>query len=422
MSDNYFENTETFGDFDLGNIEDVDYNPFETDEEEQAEPAPTSRFSEIKKEDCSRETGVDASKEAHLETSVGIAHEENPFEAALSKAEDEQAKTDAGSLFSKAPVFDYGGAVEEIANANISFEQLRIDKSADFPELEDGKKISWTMEYGSIKKPVVNPKEVIISKLKAEIETSKEFLEALKKAKDKNPACKVKPTIRAQSKGISAYKGIFPTLEEAMQSDKCICLFPAKDGNVYEMRKTPMGVFTTKAENIKELSEVDAGFMSALPLIPFRLLTQVIGFFRHFMQNGLELEALVHIYWDIENEEYHIAVPKQFVEKAHVSATFSIDDVLDEKRYIHYADIHSHNSMQAVFSPVDDRDERATRVYMVIGKLNQYFPEISVRISNGGRYLPIPLSTVVQGIPNAFPQYWTEAVSYKKPLKVVVKQ
>lgn len=182
-----------------------------------------------------------------------------------------------------------------------------------------------------------------------------------------------------------------------------------------------MGIFTTKAENISELSEVDAGFMSALPLMPFRLLTQVIGFFRHFMKNGMELEALVHIYWDIENEEYHAVVPKQLVEKAHVSASFSLEDVLDETKYIHFADIHSHNSMPAIFSAEDNRDERATRVYMVIGKLNQYFPEISVRISNGGRYLPIHLSTIVRGIPDEFPQYWTEAVSYKKPLKVVVK-
>lgn len=438
MNDNYFEN-ETLDTFDganvfnLGSAEEVDYNPF--DEDEPVEVAETLDNSadeptEIYGNTDDADEQEQPSKVIEIPTTQKVAKpqnsspketldEANPFTAALSKAEDEQAKTDAGSLFSKAPVFDYGGAVEEIANSNISFEQLRIDKSTDFPELEDGKKISWTMEYGSIKKPIANPKETIISKLKSEIETSKEFLETLKKAKDKNPACKVKPTIRAQSKGIASYKGVFPTLGEAMQSDKVICILPAKDGNVYEMRKTPMGIFTTKAENIAELSEVDAGFMPALPLVPFCLLTQVISFFRHFMKNGLELEALVHIYWDIENEEYHIAVPKQFVEKAHVSATFSIDDVLDEEKYIHFADIHSHNSMPAMFSAEDDRDERAARVYIVIGKLNQYFPEISARISNGGRYLPIPLSTIVQGIPNEFPQYWTETVSFKAPIKPV---
>lgn len=425
MNDSYFEDDNTFGDFEdtdgfnLGSTEEVDYNPFE----EQAEPAPISRINEIKPQIYTRETEVEITSKPECDMPADSACD--PFALALAKAEDEQVKADAGSLFSKLPVFEYGGAVEEISKFEITFEQLRIDKSADFPELEDGKKVSWTMEYGSIKKPIANPKDTVILKLKSEIEISKEFLEALKKAKDKNPACKVKPTIRAQSKGISAYKGIFSTLEEAMQSDKIICIMPARDGNVYEMRKSPMGIFTTKAEGASELSEVSAGFMPALPLMPFGILTQIIGFFRHFMKNGLELEALVHIYWDIKNEEYHVAVPKQLVEKAHVSATFSLDDVLDENKYIHFADIHSHNSMPAVFSAVDDRDERATRVYIVIGKLNQYFPEISARISNGGRFLPIPLASIVRGISSEFPQYWTESVSCKKsinPIKAVIRQ
>ncbi|MFQ7749656.1 MAG: hypothetical protein ACLRJV_21190 [Eubacteriales bacterium] len=41
-------------------------------------------------------------------------------------------------------------------------------------------------------------------------------------------------------------------------------------------------------------------------------------------------------------------------------------------RYIHYADLHSHNRMPAVFSKTDDHDERATRVYMVVGRLDRY--------------------------------------------------
>lgn len=435
MNDSYFDNEETLGsfedtdEFNLGSTEEVDFNPFE----EQEEPTEDADEQADELEEPSKVMEFSTQKQVvkpKISSPNETLDEANPFTMALVKAENEQVKVDAGSLFSKLPVFEYGGAVEEIENAEISFEQLRIDKSSDFPELEDGKKISWTMEYGSIKKPIVNPKDTIISKLKSEIEISKEFLEALKKAKDKNPACKVKPTIRAQSKGIAShmpkqmasYKGIFSTLEEAMQSDKIICIMPAKDGNVYEMRKSPMGIFTTKVEGASELSEVSAGFMPALPLIPFSLLSQIIGFFRHFMQNGLELEALVHIYWDIENEEYHIVVPKQLVEKAHISATFSLEDVLDEEKYIHFADIHSHNSMPAVFSAVDDRDERATRVYIVIGKLNEYFPEISARISNGGRFLTIPLASIVRGLPCEFPQYWTESVSFKQPLKVVVRQ
>ena len=57
------------------------------------------------------------------------------------------------------------------------------------------------------------------------------------------------------------------------------------------------------------------------------------------------------------------------------------EDLPDDTRYLYYADIHSHNSMKAVFSAIDDMDERGTRLYLVIGRLDQFFPEISARIS-----------------------------------------
>ena len=76
-------------------------------------------------------------------------------------------------------------------------------------------------------------------------------------------------------------------------------------------------------------------------------------------------------------------------------------------RYIHYADLHSHNRMPAVFSKTDDHDERATRVYMVVGRLDRYFPEITVRISNGGRFLEIAPEQVLEMPPvGHFPPEW----------------
>lgn len=425
MNDNFFDmENNTFGDlneemetdFDLGSS-DADFSGLSDDEPELTGEmeTPAEKLQQSKTETV----GEANAKLKPIPTKQAPAaneekEEENPFKAAMQKAEDDQAKNNAESLFSKLPVFEYGGASEEIKNADISFEQLRIEKSSDFPELEDGKKVSWNVEYGSIKKAVTNPKDTIIGKLKSEIETSAEFLTALKKAKDKSPACKLKPVIKAQSKGISQYKGVFSTMEEAENSDKVICIIPARDGNVYEMRKTPMGKFVTKTENISELSEISAGFYSALPLIPFSLLERVIAFFRHYMRNGNELEALVHVYWNVKDGRYHVVVPKQEVSKAYVSATFSLEDVLDNKEYIHFADIHSHNSMPAKFSAVDDKDEKATRVYIVIGKLYQYFPEISVRISNGGRFLPISPAQIFEDIPSEFPKHWTSAVTYGK--------
>lgn len=179
-----------------------------------------------------------------------------------------------------------------------------------------------------------------------------------------------------------------------------------------------MGVFTTPAKKIPELSDVSAGLVSALPLIPFSMLSEIIAFFRNFMTNEVELEAMVHIFWDKEFKQYQIVVPQQYVSKARIVSAIPLEDALDEARFIHYADIHSHNSMPAEFSMVDDEDERATRLYIVIGKLNRFFPEINCRMSNGGTFWHIKSSEVLEGISDEFPWQWTQYV-FTEPQPVI---
>ena len=128
------------------------------------------------------------------------------------------------SLFDKPPVFQYGGAREQITDASMTFEALRIQKADDFPELEDASAVTWQVRYGDVTKSVSAPKTDTIAAMKAEIEKSKAFLDSLKKGKVKDPECVVKPQIRMQKKGIADYKGVFPTLEAARASNKVICL------------------------------------------------------------------------------------------------------------------------------------------------------------------------------------------------------
>jgi len=314
----------------------------------------------------------------------------------------------------KPPVFEYDGATENINDTAKTFDELRAEKSADFPELEDGKKVTWTMEYGRIIKTVDNPKSMPIGRMKAGIERSLEFIESLKKSYDKNPACKVKPRVTAQSKGtVPAYKGVFVNMDEARAAAKAISIVPAKDGKVYEIRNTEMGRFITPSAGCEMLSDITAGFIPALPRIPADLMMKVIAFFRHYTSRGDDgdKEVLANIYWDKDNREFIADIPEQAVTKMSVDAQISGQFAND--RYIHYMDIHSHNSMRAYFSEEDDRDEKATRLYTVIGKLDGYFPEIKTRISNGGAFLEIDPAEVFEHLDSSFPEEWKSKVRFR---------
>lgn len=344
-----------------------------------------------------------ALKSANVSQKTGIRGTEEAETKEMKTAEPEQG------FAGKPPVFAYAGALEQISDVSMTFEELRIEKAGDFPELEDGKRVSWTVEYGKITKAVSDPKGTSIGKMKAEIETSKEFLASLKRAKDKSPVCKIKPRITAQSKGTaSAYKGIFTTMEEAEAAGKVISIVPSRDGKVYEIRDTEMGKFITPAAGCEMLSEVQAGFTPALPRIPVEILLEALAFFRHFIRYGSGKEALLNIYWDKEAQAFLADAPEQVVSRFSVKS--KISGKFADERYIHYMDIHSHNTMKAFFSAVDDHDEKATRLYTVVGRLDQPVPEIRTRISNGGKFMDIDPSHVFELPDASFPDVWTESV------------
>ena len=185
------------------------------------------------------------------------APEENPIAAAFEQKTAENTKK---GLLEKPPVFYHKGVKEEIDDPSMTFEELRIRKSDDFTDLEEGKRVSWSVEYCGIRKEVKDPKGTTIISMKEMIERSREFLDALKKTKDKDPCCYVKPKVEMKTKGNAAYKGKFGTLEEARTSDKVICLIPSNDGRIYELRKMEQGEFIAPKKNVVDFSSAEPGF------------------------------------------------------------------------------------------------------------------------------------------------------------------
>ena len=339
------------------------------------------------------------------------SEEQDPFEAALAQANQKQAEKDKSGLVLKLPIFSYANAKEEIVDTSKTFDELRNEKAEDFPELDDATAVSWKMTYGTITKTVTTPKKTTIASLKKQIEESKEFMDCLKKAKGEIE-CKVIPSVTAKKKGIIAsYKGVANSLEEAVSSGKQIVFVPSSDGKIYEVRNNQIGTFIAEADSVSLFSKVRAGFIPALPKIPYSILSEIIAFFKTFVTEKSENEAMANIYWSFEEEKYRVHVPKQTVTKASVDT--NLPDI-DEEKFLLVMEVHSHNTMGAVFSRTDDKDEIATRLYTVIGRLDKVFPDMTTRISVGGKHLVIDPAIVFDGIGGEFPEKWKEAVEISK--------
>lgn len=203
------------------------------------------------------------------------------------------------------------------------------------------------------------------------------------------------------------YKGFYMDYDVAMQSHKVITLVPAKDGKIYEIRKNKIGTFQSPARAIGEFADLKTEFVLSLPKIPMFLLYQVISFFREISIKHT-FEALVHLIYDTREEKYNVIVPEQKVTKV------SVDAATKEypEHMVHVMDIHSHNVMAAKFSGIDDADEKATRLYGVIGKLNKMMPEIALRASNGGKFIELNPDEIFD-FEATYPEEWFDSLDHK---------
>lgn len=187
---------------------------------------------------------------------------------------------------------------------------------------------------------------------------------------------------------------------------------------LWEVRKNSIGIFRSHIANLDipgfPPEETVEGFELALPKIPRSLLNITISFFRKLCEDH-DFEAYVQIFWNTDTSEYNIEVPQQQVSKGRV--VYEPPNV-DFKKKILVCEIHSHNSMNAFFSGVDEADERkrGDRFFGVIGKLDTASPEIKMSFIVGGqKRIYIPVSSLFEE--EQFPQEWLQRVSYIDHIK-----
>lgn len=88
------------------------------------------------------------------------------------------------------------------------------------------------------------------------------------------------------------------------------------------------------------------------------------------------------------NRGYRLTVPPQVAGPESVIYRPPANAVLE---------VHSHQAYPARFSPVDDRDEQALRLYGVVGRLGTDRAEVMLRVGAYGHYLPVTWDTVFDG-------------------------
>ncbi|SDO17983.1 PRTRC system protein A [Paenibacillus sp. yr247] len=184
----------------------------------------------------------------------------------------------------------------------------------------------------------------------------------------------------------------------------------SRDGRLYEVRETDFMRIAVSKTEVTELEDVQEGVTLKLPKIPGSYLATAVAFFRYYCEK--EVEALVYIYWNRSTCSYELVCPEQNVNIIEVVSF--IEPVYNPDRDIVMV-IHSHHHMDAFFSPVDNRNDQAFRVYGVIGRLDlPYGMHVKFRAGYNGQHFEMDVKDLFEfnGVNSTtmFPEEWKERV------------
>lgn len=175
---------------------------------------------------------------------------------------------------------------------------------------------------------------------------------------------------------------------EELESDKDFCLGMFNDG-VWESRRNDIGLFSYLKHPfpVPYLSKPGYRmFEFSLPKIPYGIILGIAEFYKKIMQTHAGAEAMVQVWWDKDKEEYFTYVPVQKVGPASVKFDHS-EELQSDPSKLWVMDSHSHNTMSAFFSGGDNADEKSTRVFAVLGRLNIPEWESKWRAGCNGQYV-----------------------------------
>lgn len=163
--------------------------------------------------------------------------------------------------------------------------------------------------------------------------------------------------------------------------------------NGYTVHSTQMAAYLYQET---EKTPANVGMFLKVPKVPY-------GFFNHIVEifkNALPNEAILRLLYDHRSKTYVIDLPiKMQATRNDVRSVFAPTphwcDVI--------ATIHSHNYMEAFFSPIDNEAEKYDRgLFGVIGRVDTKQPEMRLRIAVDGGFTEVPPSFLFEQKGGAF--------------------
>lgn len=188
----------------------------------------------------------------------------------------------------------------------------------------------------------------------------------------------------------------------------------ARNG-LFEIRQNDIATITLEAPKAVAglVDDLKAGVVLKIPKLPFDFLRQTVAFFRAVVKEKAGAEAIVRIWWAYEEAgadgvrppgHYELRLPIGNQEAS--PGAVRHNDTFDlsgerfpdgHARYLHVADIHSHNTMSAFWSGTDNADELKAdegRMFGVIGKLTSAIPEWKWRMRTREGFIDLTVGDV----------------------------
>lgn len=199
-------------------------------------------------------------------------------------------------------------------------------------------------------------------------------------SKDKNMlSCMfISGTKGAPSVGLWKFVHTEQELKKCMASDG-YCGIYCEEPDSFKFLTQPIGTFIGYfGKEYEACNVVRMDFQSKIPKIPRFVLNNIIEYFK----TDLSVEMVVRILYNKNTGEFTTVAAKGSRTKHSINYDFSdIVDAIHTSGISTVMEIHSHNTMPAYFSDVDDRDEGIVPgLYGVIGSLDKE-PEIKIRAS-----------------------------------------